>query len=50
MSLLSDIFSSVFFVCGTIIIIIITGLFIMIGFGIVDLLEDYSDEKKRRNL
>ena len=22
----------------------------MIGFGIVDLLEDYSDEKRRRNL
>ena len=44
MSLLSDIFSSVFFVCGTIIIVIIT------WFGIVDLLEDYSDKKKRRNL
>lgn len=45
MSLLSDIFSSLFFVCGTIIIIIITGLFIWMVTQ--TLLEFYRKCKKK---
>ena len=45
MSLLSDIFSSVFFVCGTIIIVIITG--VLIGVVTQTLLEFYRKGKKK---